>query len=88
MSGNDGQKSGHLSEMENNPFEGITCIPVPELLFKSVGCTHNILMWCLSVACSLCGCVCSFFCEIIVEHAASVLIQALQVIWTLRISRK
>ena len=36
------------------------------------------LMCCLSVACSSCGCECSFFCEIIVEHAASVLIQALQ----------
>ena len=36
------------------------------------------LIWCLSVACSSCGCECSFFCEIIVEHEASVLIRALQ----------
>ena len=36
------------------------------------------LMWCLSVACSSCGCECSFLCEIIVEHVVSVLIQALQ----------
>ena len=59
--------------MENNSFEQITCIPVPELLFKSVGCTHNIQMWCLSVA------VCMLiFLRNDSEHAASVLIQALQ----------
>ena len=36
------------------------------------------LMWCLTVACSSCGHECSFVYEIIVEHAAYVLIQALQ----------
>ena len=35
------------------------------------------LMWCLSVSCTSCGCECSFFCEITVEHSASVLIWAL-----------
>ena len=45
------------------------------------------LMCCLSVACSSCGCECSFFCKIIVELPASVLIRAL-VVWTLRIARK
>ena len=33
--------------------------------------------WCISVFCPSCGCECSFFCGITVEHSASVLIRAL-----------
>ena len=69
-------KSGHLSEIENISLERITCIPVnsqvrdhwPNVYVFCCLLVGLDLMWCLSVACSSCGCESSFFFEIIVEH--------------------
>ena len=52
-------------------FDGLTHV------FSAAFLLALYLMWCLSGFCSSCGCECSFFCEITVQHLESVLIQAM-----------